>query len=127
MTHGRLMVRSRLIIACVLAAGLVACSQHAKTPQDTATAVAQALYNNDYAAATQNFDDTLKSQANRTQIAVISDKMHTLGDFQGLTETKHDDDTRRYWYDGKFSKGDMSIEMRLHADGTIAAYRIIPK
>lgn len=127
MTHSRLMVHSRLIIACLLAAGLFACGQHGKSPQDEATAVTQGLYNNDFAAATANFDDTLKTQATRTQVAVISDKMHTLGDFQGLTETKHDDDTRRYWYDAKFSKGDMTVEMRLHADGSIAAYRIVPK
>jgi hypothetical protein len=127
MPHSRLMVRSRLIIACLLAAGLFACGQHGKSPQDEATAVAQALYNNDYATATQNFDDTLKTQATRTQVAVISDKMHAFGDFQGLTETKRDEDTRRYWYDGKFNKGDMMVEMRLHADGSIAAYRIVPK
>jgi hypothetical protein len=127
MTHGRLMVHSRLIIVCVLAAGLFACGVHGKSPQDEATAVAQALYNNDFAGATQSFDDTLKTQATRTQVAVISDKMHALGDLQGLTETKHDDDTRRYWYDAKFSKGDMTVEMRLHADNTIAAYRIVPK
>jgi hypothetical protein len=127
MTHGRLMVHSRLIIVCVLAAGLFACGVHGKSPQDEATAVAQALYNNDFAGATQSFDDTLKTQATRTQVAVISDKMHALGDLQGLTETKHDDDTRRYWYDAKFSKGDMTVEMRLHADSTIAAYRIVPK
>jgi hypothetical protein len=127
MTHSRLMVRSRLIIACLLAAGLYACGQQGKSPVDTATAVAQALYSNDYAAATQNFDDALKTQATRTEVAVISDKMHSLGDFQGLTEIKRDDDTRRYWFDAKFSKGDMTVEMRLHADGTIAAYRVAPK
>jgi hypothetical protein len=126
MITSRLMVRSRLVIACVLAAGLYACAQHAKNPQDMANAVAQALYNNDFNAVTQNFDDALKAQATRTQVALISDKMHALGDFQGLTETKRDEDTRRYWYDAKFSKGDMTVEMRTHADGTVAAYRIVP-
>ncbi|HME81257.1 MAG TPA: hypothetical protein VKF82_04185 [Candidatus Eremiobacteraceae bacterium] len=120
---------SRLIIACVLAAGLVACSQsqHNSSPQDTATAIAQALYNNDYNGVIANFDDTLKGQATRTQVAMISDKMHSLGDFQGLSATKSDDDTRRYVYDAKFSKGDMTVELRLHANGQVAAYRIIPK
>jgi hypothetical protein len=124
-----LIAHSRLIIACVLAAGLVACaqSQHNSSPQDSATAIAQALYNNDYNGAIANFDDTLKSQATRTQVALISDKMHSLGDFQGLSATKSDDDTRRYWYDAKFSKGDMTVELRLHANGQVAAYRIIPK
>lgn len=127
MTHGRLRARSRLIIACLLAAGLYACGQQAKAPADVAAAVTHALYNNDYAAATQNFDSTLKTQATRTGVAVLSDKMHALGDFQGLTEVKRDDDTRRYWYDAKFSKGDLTVLLRLHADGSIAAYRIEPK
>jgi len=124
-----LIARSRLIIACVLTAGLVACAQlqHGGSPQDTATAIAQALYNNDYNGTIANFDDALKGQATRTQVALISDKMHSLGDFQGLSATKSDDDTRRYWYDAKFSKGDMTVELRLHANGQVAAYRIIPK
>lgn len=111
----------------MLAVGLVACSQlHANDPTAVATSAAQALYNNDYSGATANFDDALKGQATRTQVAVISDKMHTLGDFQGLTLTKSDEDTRRYWFDAKFSKGTMTVEMKLHANGQIAAYRIVP-
>lgn len=124
-----MIAHSRLIIACVLAAGLVACSQaqRAAGPQDTATAVAQALYNNDYNGVVTNFDDTLKGQVTRTQVALISDKMHSLGDFQGLSLAKTDEDTRRYWFDAKLSKGAMTVEMRLHANGQIAAYRIVPK
>ena len=120
-------MRTKLLVAGVLAACLVACGHAGGNPQSVATSVAQSLYNNDLAGTTKNFDDTLKSQATRTQVALISDKMHALGDFQGLTEIKHDDDTRRYWYDAKFSKGDMTVEMKLHADGTIAAYRIVPR
>jgi hypothetical protein len=122
------LIARRLIIACVLAVGLVACSQsRGGNPQDLATSVAQALYNNDFNGVVSDFDDALKAQATRTQVAVISDKMHSLGDFQGLTPTKSDDDTRRYWFDAKFSKGLMSVEMREHANGQIAAFRIIPK
>jgi major membrane immunogen (membrane-anchored lipoprotein) len=121
------LIARRLIIACVLAVGLVACSQsHANDPTALATSAAQALYNNDYSGATANFDDALKGQATRTQVAVISDKMHSLGDFQGLTLSKSDEDTRRYWFDAKFSKGAMTVEMKLHANGQIAAYRIVP-
>ncbi len=121
-------VRARLLIACLLTAGLVACGQHSgSSPQDVATSVTQAVYNNDQAGTTQHFDDALKAQVTRTQVAMISDKMHELGDFQGLTETKSDADTRQYWYDAKFSKGDMVVELKLHADGTVAAYRVIPK
>ena len=92
---------------------------------DEATKVAHALYNDDLSGVTANFDSTLKEQVTRTQVAAISDKMHALGDFQGLTEIKRDNDTRRYWYDAKFSNGDMTVQMRLHADGTIAAYRLL--
>jgi len=120
------MMKRNMIVACLLALGLAACAQ-AKNPQDTATTVAKALYNNDYSGAVANFDDSLKSQATRTQVAMISDKMHALGDLQSLSQTRSDPDTRRYWYDAKFSNGDMTVEMRLHADGSIAAYRVLPQ
>jgi hypothetical protein len=121
-------MRAQLAIAAAMAAALVGCAQFGTMqPKDEATKVAQAIYNNDLSSATANFDDTLKDQATRAQVATISDKMHALGDFQGLTEVKHDDDARRYWYDAKFSNGDMTVEMRLHADGKIAAYRIVPQ
>lgn len=119
----------RLIVACALAALLAGCAQmgHSGDPQSVANNVAQALYNNDYNGAIANFDDSLKTQATRTQVAMVSDKMHALGDYQGLTLTKSDEDTRRYWFDAKFSKGDMIVELRLHANGQVAAYRLIPK
>jgi hypothetical protein len=117
-----------IIAACFLAVALTACGQsHSGDPQAVANNIAQALYNNDFNGVTANFDDALKAQATRTQVAMISDKMHTLGDFQGVTATKSDDDTRRYWFDAKFSKGDMMVELRLHANGQVAAYRLIPK
>ncbi|HZV79326.1 MAG TPA: hypothetical protein VFF60_06875 [Candidatus Binatus sp.] len=117
-----------IIAACLLAVALTACGQsRGGDPQAVAGRVAQALYNNDYNGATADFDDALKAQATRTQVAMISDKMHTLGDYQGVTSTKSDDDTRRYWFDAKFSKGDMIVELRLHANGQIAAYRLVPK
>jgi len=115
-----------LLVACLIAVGLAACAQ-GNNPQNTATTVAKALYNNDYAGAVASFDDSLKSQATRTQVAMISDKMHALGDLQGLTQTRSDADMRRYWYDAKFTNGDMTVEMRLHADGSIAAYRVLPQ
>lgn len=122
-------MRAHFAIAAALALALVGCAQFGggSNPKDEATKVAQALYNNDLAGVTANFDDTLRDQATRAQVATISDKMHALGDFQGLTATKQDDDTRRFWYDAKFANGDMTIEMRLHSDGKIAAYRIVPQ
>jgi len=118
-------MRAYLAIAA-LAAVLAGCGLLAgPNATDEATKVAQALYNDDLSSVTANFDSTLKDQATRTQVAAISDKMHALGEFQGLTEIKRDNDTRRYWYDAKFSNGDMTIQMRLHADGTIAAYRLL--
>ncbi|MBV8081443.1 MAG: hypothetical protein JOY86_00505 [Candidatus Eremiobacteraeota bacterium] len=119
---------SRLAVAVALAAALAGCAQmRPNDPQSVASSVAQSLYNNDYNGTIANFDDTLKSQATRTQVAMVSDKMHALGDYQGLTLTKSDDDTRRYWFDAKFSNGDMTVELRLHANGQVAAYRLLPK
>lgn len=119
----------RLLLAATvaLALGLVACSGGGSgSEQKLADSVTRAVYNNDMAGVTGNFDSDLAPQVTRASLGVVSDQMHAMGSYQSLSETATDLPARRYTFDAKFDKGDMTVWMRLDADGKVAAYRVSP-
>lgn len=85
------------------------------------------MYANDYAAVTADMDATLVPTVTRGEVGDLSDRMHKLGDYGGLTQLTGDDASKKYTYIAKFSKGSMMVEMRLDPDGKIAAYRVVPQ
>ena len=110
----------------VCAAALVAlasCSQ-GSNEQSLADNITKAAYNNDIAGVTQYFDTSLAPTVSRASLGVLSDQMHKLGNYKGLTETGTDLPARRYTFDAKFDRGDMTVFMRLDPDGKVAAYRV---
>ena len=111
-----------------LALGLAACggAGGSSDQQKLAEDVTRAVYNNDMEAVTSNFSSTLAPQVTRASLGVVSDEMHTMGNLQSLTETATDTPARRYTFDAKFDKGDMTMQMRLDGDGKIVAYRVVP-
>lgn len=117
----------RKIVALALVAGLAACaaggSGQAQTAADQTT---KAVYNDDADAVTQNFDDNLKSQVTRSEVGILSDQMHKLGDYKGLTHVSDDPAKNEYTYRADFTKGSMNVVLRLDADGKVAAYRVFP-
>lgn len=95
--------------------------------QGTADTITKAVYNDDMNAATQNFDDTLKSQVTRSEVGIMSDKLHSLGDYQGLTYLNTNAVKSEYTYRANFSKGTVNVVLRLDPDGKVAAYRVLAK
>ncbi|HEV2262740.1 MAG TPA: hypothetical protein VGR69_10680, partial [Candidatus Rubrimentiphilum sp.] len=96
--------------------------------QSQADSVTKAVYNDDVAAVTQNFDDTLKTQVRREQVGLLSDKLHKLGTYQGLTYVSNDAVKNEYTYKASFSGGSAPVVLRLDPNGKIAAYRVeLPK
>lgn len=113
--------------AAALAVLLTACAGGAaSSEQKMADSVTRAVYDDNYAGVTANFDDALKPEVTRTQVAQLSDVMHKLGDYQGVTMTSNDTVNKRFDFEAKFSKGTMTVKMRLDPDGKIAAYRVVP-
>jgi len=109
----------------VLAVVLASCGgSPAGQAQSQADTVTKAVYNNDPAAVQQNFDNALKNQITRAQVGMLSDKLHKLGEYKGLTYLSNDSLKNEYTYTAKFSNGSAPVVMRLDADGKIAAYRI---
>ncbi len=120
------MKRWAQVLALFTATGICACGAHASREHKLADAVTQAVYADDESGVVKNFDADLQRQVKRADVGVISDKMHALGEYQGLTPTTADPGTRRYAYQANFSNGTMLVEMRLDPDGKIAAYRVVP-
>lgn len=105
----------------------VACGGNANgAAQSTADAVTQAAYNNDLQGVTAPFDDALKPHVTRASVGVLADKMHALGDYQGLTFVATDPTKNEFTFRAKFSKGAMNVVERLDPDGKVSAYRIVP-
>ena len=95
--------------------------------QGSADSTTKAVYNDDIDGVTQNFDDSLKSQVTRSEVGILSDQMHRLGDYKGLTFVSNDPAKNEYTYRADFAKGSMNVVLRLDPDGKIAAYRVLAK
>lgn len=84
----------------------------------------KAVYDNDYVGLTDKMADSLKPQVTRAQVGVLSDKMHAMGEYQGVTQTSNDTVARRSRYTAKFAKGTMMIDMVLDANNKIIGYHV---
>ncbi len=120
------MKRLLLTATVIVAFGLAGCGGSSGGPQKIADSTTRAVYNNDMGGVTANFDSTLAPQVTRASLGMLSDKMHELGNYQGITIAATDLPSKRYTFDAKFDNGDMTVVMRLDDDGKVAAYRIIP-
>lgn len=107
---------------------LAGCNNNpAGAAQSTADSVTKAVYANDMTAVDSNFDTALQTQVNRAQVGVLSDKMHALGDYKGLSFVNSDPEKNEYTYRADFDKGIMNIVVRVDTDGKLAAYRVFPQ
>jgi hypothetical protein len=112
--------------ALAMVFGLAACAagNSGGQAQSAADATTKAVYNDDADGVTQNFDDNLKAQVTRSEVGILSDQMHKLGDYKGLTYVSTDPAKNEYTYRADFSKGSMNVVLKLDADGKVAAYRV---
>ncbi len=92
--------------------------------QGFADSATKAVYNDDVNALTQHFDDALKAQVTRATVGKLSDQMHKLGDYRGLSYVSSDPKKNEYTYRAAFTNGSMNVVVRLDPDGKLAAYRV---
>lgn len=120
----------KALAALFLIATLAGCSNRGTgdvtvgSAQSTADGITKAAYNDDYAGVSANFDETVKRQIGRAEVGVMSDKMHKLGDYKGLTLLSNDAARNEFIYRAAFTRGTMNLGLRLDPDGKVAAYRI---
>jgi hypothetical protein len=104
---------------------LAACGGGGNGAQAAADNTTKAVYNDDYDGVTQNFDDNLKQVVTRSEVGILSDRMHKAGQYQGLTFVSSDPNKNEYTYRAGFSSGTMNVVVRLDPDGKFAAYRVL--
>ncbi|HET7813535.1 MAG TPA: hypothetical protein VFL13_04110 [Candidatus Baltobacteraceae bacterium] len=95
--------------------------------QANVDATTKAVYNDDSAGTTQYFDDALRNQFSRSELGIMSDQMHRLGDYHGLTFVGSDASKNEYTYRAGFDKGAMNVTVRMDPDGKFSAYRVFPQ
>ena len=116
---------------CALSLSLLSAgcgNNNAGSAQSAADSTTKSVYDDDVPGVTQNFDDTLKAQVTRSEVGIMSDQMHQLGDYKGLKFVNSDPNKNEYTYRADFSKGSGNVVVRLDSDGRFAAYRfLVPK
>ena len=122
-------MRKSLAVASIVLSALVlsACSaggQSGGSAASTADSVTKAVYDNDMDGVTASFDNQLKTQVSRGQVGTLSDKMHALGSYKGLTYVSGDPAKSEFTYRADFDKGSMNVVVRVDNDGKLAAYRV---
>jgi hypothetical protein len=115
------------LAAAVLTMGACAGNSPADRAQKLADAATKAVYADDISALTSDMNAQLVPTVTRAQVGDLSDKLHALGDYQGLTPTASDSLKSEYDFDAKFTKGTWTVMVRLDADGKIAAFRVAPQ
>ncbi len=117
---------ARFALAAAAAFALAACGGGGSggQAQSLADSATKAAYNDDISALTQNFDDQLKTQVNRAQVGTLSDQMHELGDYKGLTFVSSDPAKNEFTYRADFTKGNANVVVRLDSDGKASAYHV---
>ncbi|HEY5095397.1 MAG TPA: hypothetical protein VII69_09800 [Candidatus Eremiobacteraceae bacterium] len=118
----------RVILAALLAVVLAGCSSGpaADRAQKLADDATKAVYNDDMAGLTANMNAALVPTVTRAQLGDLSDKMHALGSYDGLTPSGTDSLKSEYDFKAKFDKGTWTVMIKLDGDGKIAAYRVAP-
>lgn len=99
-------------------------SANGGTAQAAADSTTKAVFNNDIDGVTSNMDDSLKNQVTRAQVGTLSDEMHKLGDYKGVTFVTSDPNKSEYTYRADFTGGSSNVVVRLDSDGKLSAYRV---
>ncbi len=115
----------RLAAAVALASILSSCGV-AHTPERLADQTTRALYEDNHDAAIANFDEHLKLHVTREQVGAISDEMHSLGRYKGLSAPHVNTNAGRFKYTANFDRGTMIVMVMVDPAGRIAAYHVRP-
>lgn len=115
-----------LLCAAVLVSGCAGASHGASDATKLAENITRAVYADNLDAVTAPFDNDLQKQVTRSDLGLLSDKMHQLGEIKSITQRSADPDKGRYDYDVTFERGAMIAQMRLDPNGKVGAYRIEP-
>jgi hypothetical protein len=124
------MIRNAIVLTLLSVIALAGCSGSSTSSsgggaaQSLADVTTKAAYNNDIDGVTANMDDSLKNQVTRAQVGTLSDRMHRMGDYKGLTFVGSDPNKNEYTYRADFTNGSSNVVVRMDPDGKLSAYRV---
>ncbi|MHB8178583.1 MAG: hypothetical protein ACYDA5_06035 [Vulcanimicrobiaceae bacterium] len=119
-------LRTTVLTALALAA-LSACGANSSgSAQRLADGATRAIYADSYAGVVKDLGPNVSRTVTRASVGAISDKMHALGSYQGLTLLASNPAKSEFTYRAAFQKGSMNVEVRLDNNGKLAAYRVFP-
>ncbi len=120
------MKRSRPFLAALVLA-LAACAGENHYEQ-LADQVTRAIVANDMRPVEKDFNALARPQLeNRARVGQLSDELNGLGSFKRTRELKVGNEAADvHTLNAEFAKGNWQIQMRIDADGKIAAFRIHP-
>lgn len=119
-------MRRSLIGAAALAVALCACASPSAKATSAADTITKSVLANDANGVRNAMDAQQQADVTRASVGTLSDVMHKLGDYRGLTLTKSDTGKNVFTFRADFSKGAMVVEVRMDPDGKVAAYRATP-
>lgn len=119
----------RGLCALALFFSLSACAGN-QSPGEAASLadrVTQAVYADNSSAVVDALDSQLQPQVTRQEVGLLSDKMHALGAYKGLTYLSGDPSKSEFVYRAAFDHGTMNVTVRVDSDGRLGAYRVAPE
>jgi len=116
-----------MIGAVALAAALAACASNGNAAAtNTADSITKSVIANDADSVRNAMDAQQQPQVTRASVGALSDVMHKLGDYKGLTLLSSDAAQSEFTYRADFASGSMNVVLKLDPDGKAAAYRATP-
>jgi len=119
-------MRKALIGTVALAAVLTACADSNAAATHAADSITKSVIANDADAVRADMDAQQQPKVTRASVGTLSDVMHKLGDYKGLTLLSADAARSVFTYRADFASGSMNVVVRLDPDGKAAAYRATP-
>ncbi len=92
--------------------------------QHAAASATQAVYADRLAELRDALDGPLAQRVTRAQLGLLSDRMHALGAYDGLTYVIADPTTHEYTFRANFARGAMNVVVKLDPSGKLGAYRV---
>ena len=93
---------------------------------DVVATTTAAIASGDIARARSAFDDQIRPQVTPATVAALAQIMQRYGPYEHVEQVSEIPARRRYDFEAYFVGGSMLVQLRLDADGKIAAYHIIP-
>ncbi|MHB8463157.1 MAG: hypothetical protein ACYDA1_10970 [Vulcanimicrobiaceae bacterium] len=114
-----------LVASLALVLSVAACSGGTTATADRAAdALTKTVYANDFKGTTSQLDASTKNQVTRASVGALSDLMHRLGAYKGVSVMAQDPAKNEYTYNATFDHGTLIVAIRMDANGGVAAYHV---